>query len=73
MSKRIYAVTVSTDKGVENWVTRLVRAANRSQAVNHVARSNILAEVASQETIVTFITAGYSVEDAGIPVLEDAE
>jgi hypothetical protein len=72
MSKRIYAVSVSTEPNFENLATRLVRAPNRSQAINHVAKSNILAEVASQETIVTFITAGHSIEDAGsVPVLTE--
>jgi hypothetical protein len=73
MSKRIYAVTVSTDSGVENWVTRLVRATNKSQAINHVARSNIAAEVASQELLVNYVMAGHPIEDVGIPVLTEVD
>lgn len=55
---RIYAV--STDKG-----TRLVEAPNRSQAINHVARDTIKAEVAAQTTLVQLVGEGVTVETAG--------
>lgn len=46
MSNRIYRVTRN---GCEN---RLVRAANKSQAIGYCARNDYQAEVASQETLV---------------------
>jgi hypothetical protein len=62
--KRIYAVTVLVGNDPEvDFEVRLVRAKNKSQAINYVARTNITAEVASQETLVTHVTAGYAIED----------
>lgn len=55
---RIYAVTV--DKK-----TRLVRAPNKAQAINHVARDTISAEVASQDTLIAEVAAGATVEASG--------
>lgn len=42
---------------------RLVRAANRAQAVSHVARSTIAVSVATQEELVKLLTNGATVED----------
>lgn len=56
---RIYLVTAGAEK-------RLVRAANKVQAVNHVARATIEAEVADQETLLTMAMNGaVKVETAG--------
>ena len=52
---RIYAV--STPSG-----TRLVQAPNKSQAINHVARDTITAEVAPQQTLVRLVSEGVKVE-----------
>jgi hypothetical protein len=49
---------------------RLVWATSRSAARNHVARDELDAEVASQETIVNAIRAGVEVETAGEPAGE---
>ena len=54
---RIYAV--STQAG-----TRLVEAPNRSQAINHVARDTITAEVAAQQKLVSLVSQGVKVEIA---------
>lgn len=43
---------------------RLVRAAHRSQALGHVARSIINVKVANQNELVEAITHGITVEDA---------
>ena len=43
---------------------RLVRAANRSQAVATVARDIIKAEVATQDDLVAFVAQGVKVENA---------
>ncbi len=55
---RVYAVTTGK-------TTRLVRAPNKAQAINHVARDTIKAEVADQETLITEIATGATVEDSG--------
>lgn len=52
---RIYAVTTAAG-------LRLVEATNKAQAVNHVARDTITAEVASQSALVEAIKAGIEVE-----------
>lgn len=43
---------------------RLVRAAHRSQAVGHVARSIINCKVASQDELVEALTRGVAIEAA---------
>jgi hypothetical protein len=58
MSKRIYKVTDSSSV----W---LVRASNKSGAINHVARETIQAEVASQEDLVGLLKDGAQIHDAG--------
>lgn len=55
---RIYAVT--NQQG-----TRLVEASNKSQAINHVARDTIKAEVAEQLTLINLTKSGFNVEVAG--------
>ena len=55
---RIYAVTT-------NGKTRLVRAPNKAQAINHVARDTITAEVASQNILVDLTADGVKVEESG--------
>lgn len=57
MKKRIYVVTAGTDQ-------RLVSAANRQQAVAHVARSTIGCEVASQMDLVAMVGNGVKLEQA---------
>jgi hypothetical protein len=54
---RIYSV--STPAG-----TRLVEAPNKSQAINHVARDTITAEVAPQQKLVSLVSEGVKVEIA---------
>ena len=55
---RIYKVQTPTG-------ARLVRAPNRSQSVNHVARDTIRAEVASQDDLIALLADGVKVEEAG--------
>lgn len=55
---RIYAVTLNDN-------IRLVRAPNVSQAINHVARDTIKAEVAGQQTLLDCVMKGTEVETAG--------
>lgn len=43
---------------------RLVRAVSRAQAIRHVARDWIAADVAGQNTLVSLIGDGVKVEDA---------
>lgn len=57
-TNRVYAVYL-------NGKERLVRASNKSQAVGHVARDTITAEVADQDTLIAAIAAGVPVETAG--------
>jgi hypothetical protein len=45
---------------------RLVRAAHRSQALGHVARSIINVKVASQDELVQALTQGIAVEAASV-------
>lgn len=45
--------------------SRLVRAANRAQAITHVARDIIKADVATQDDLVTLTGEGVKVETAG--------
>lgn len=56
---RIYSVFDS-----EVGVTHLVRAATKSQAVNHVVRARFEANVATQSELVALIAEGVAVEDA---------
>jgi hypothetical protein len=56
--KRIYAVKTASGK-------RLVEAANKAQAINHVARDTITAEVAQQGILIALTKAGIEVEVAG--------
>lgn len=58
MNTRIYLVTSGTD-------THLVRATNKVVAINHIARKNITAAVASQMELVEMIADGAKVKDAG--------
>jgi hypothetical protein len=54
---------------------RLVLAANRAQAVNHVARKTISAQVAPQRLLVQLVSDGTPVEQGvleEVPTLEDA-
>lgn len=55
-AKRIYVIGHGTNE-------RLVNAANRSQAVNHVARTIISARVASQSDLVKMLGRGVAVEE----------
>lgn len=66
---RIYVVTskVTAEGAAPN--SRLVRAANQSQARNHVARETLIAEVASQDDLVRLVGAGTAIEVASAEVL----
>jgi hypothetical protein len=57
-TNRIYAVTNGAGD------VRLVRASNRAQAVNHVARATFSAEVATQDALILAVSQGVKVEDA---------
>jgi hypothetical protein len=63
-TKRIYKVTTGQAQPVPEGV-RLVRADNKVQAVNHVARMTIKAELASQDDLVK-LAGTIKVEDAGV-------
>lgn len=58
---RIYVVGHKTDITQ----TRLVRAANPSQAIRHVAKDTYSAASASQDDLVGFLTQGVAIETAG--------
>ena len=66
MSK-IYRVS-STVPGL---TARLVRANNRQAAVNFVARDTLVGNLATQDELVSAITAGTKIEDASSPQLDD--
>jgi hypothetical protein len=57
MTERIYAVYHGTE-------ARLVRAANRSQALSHVAKTAFNIGVATQDELVTLLGKGTKVETA---------
>lgn len=65
MSK-IYRVS-STVPGL---TARLVRANNRQAAVNFVARDTLIGNLATQDELVSAITAGTKIEDASSPQLD---
>ena len=56
MKQRIYLVTNGTER-------RLVRAPNRTRAINHVAAVSIAATVPSQEELFAAAQAGMKIED----------
>lgn len=58
--KRIYVVQKA---GTEQ--RRLIRASNVAQARNHVARDTLQVAVASQDELVSLVSGGARVEDAG--------
>ena len=49
---------------------RYVRANNRQSAVNFVARDTLVANLATQDELVSAITAGVKIEDASSPQLD---
>lgn len=49
---------------------RLVRANNRQAAVNFVARDTLVGNLATQDELVSAITAGTKIEDASSPQLD---
>ena len=57
MAQRIYIVTTPDGKA------RLVRAAVKQQALAHVAKSTFTVGIASQDELISAITAGAKVED----------
>lgn len=57
---RVYRVYGIHDSKVD----RLVRAANRSQAVRHVAEDTIGSRVATQDDVAQLISNGKKIEDA---------
>jgi len=44
---------------------RLIRAANKAQARNHVSRETLTAKLASQDDLIVAVNAGVKVEEAG--------
>lgn len=44
---------------------RLVRAPNKAQAIRHIVRHSITAEVATQDDLVDLLAAGIKVETTG--------
>lgn len=56
MKKRIYIVNSDAPF--------LVRAANRHQALSHVARATMKVEVATQDDLVELLSAGVKVQEA---------
>lgn len=63
---RIYAVT-------DGQKARLVRAANRAQALAHVARTSFACDVASQDELVDLVASGVEVETAGADAIVSSE
>jgi hypothetical protein len=59
-ASRIYVVNDSRHDPLRN---RLVRAANRAQALRHVAQDSFNVEVATQNTLVFLVGQGVPVED----------
>lgn len=59
---RIYLVNI--DGGDTPHANRLVRAANRPQAVSHVAKELFATRVASQDDLVSLLDQGVKVETA---------
>lgn len=62
---RIYAVTIGG-------ATRLVEASNKAQAVHHVAKATITAEVAGQKRLVELTAAGVKVGQCGDSQQQDS-
>ena len=60
---RIYAVEVIEEESTDER-TRLVRAANNSQALRHVAQLHFKVRVASQEDLEILLPSGVKVEQA---------
>ena len=63
---RIYVVLTDTKQ-------HLVRATNKVQAINHIARASITAEVASQDELIAAIGEGVKVENAMADAVIDPE
>ena len=57
---RVYSVTSVDTTGI-----RLVRAANPSQALRHVAHSQFEVKPANQDTLIKALSDGVRVEEAG--------
>ncbi len=57
---RIYVVKINNPEPS----TRLVKAGNVNAAIRHVADTLLHAELATQETLVSLVSAGVKVEDA---------
>ena len=66
MSSKIYLVT-----SIDPTVRKLVRAANRAQALSHVARSYFKSRVAGQDELVLAVQDGVPIEGAGEPEPHD--
>jgi len=65
-ASRIYHLT----DGTSQW---LVRAHNKSQAIAHIVRSRIKAEVADQDTLIDLVSKNYKVQDATATAEAEAE
>lgn len=57
MKKRIYVVNTGVGSN------HLVRAANRHQALSHVARATMAVEVATQDDLVDLLSVGVKVQE----------
>lgn len=62
MTTRIYVITDTIDQPIKH---RLVRATNRAQALQYVARNAFAVDVAGQQALVDLLGEGVAVEDAG--------
>ena len=58
---RIYVVTIKESAGD---ISRLIKAATATQAVNFAAKPRIIASVPTQDELVTLGSKGIKVEDA---------
>lgn len=62
-TNRIYVVSARTPRVGES-LSRLVRAANASQAFRHVAEDTLAVALASQDDLIDLTAAGVKVENA---------
>lgn len=61
---RVYKVVITVPPGGEK-VTKLIRAQNKVQPLNHVAKGMIAVEIATQDDLIELVSKGVKVEEAG--------
>lgn len=66
VAERVYKVQ-------QGETVRLVKAVNKTQALNYVARATITAEVASQADLIELLPTGIMVEDAKAEPADQAD